>query len=71
MHEELGYIHIVTKGVWDHKRSEKMKANEQKIASETNLLRKNTFLGKIFPLFPQSHLFPSQSTCKYVFRIVC
>lgn len=72
MHEELGYIHLVTKEGWDQKRSrKKMKANQQKDYIRNKFPMKNSFFGKIFPLFPRSHLFPSQSTCKSRFRIVC
>lgn len=38
MHEELGYIHLVTKEGWDQKRSrKKMKANQQKDYIRNNI----------------------------------
>ena len=48
MHEELGYIHLVTKEGWDQKRSrKKMKANQQKDYIRNKFPMKNSFFGKL------------------------
>lgn len=46
MHEELGYIHLLTKGMWDQKRREKIKANQLNYYIINKSLMKKVFLRK-------------------------
>jgi len=46
MHEELGDIHLVTKGAWDQERSETIKANQQKRLYWNQIFYEKLFLRK-------------------------
>lgn len=59
MSEELGYIHLVTKVMWDQKRREKIKANQINNYIINKSQEKIIFLEKYFhyPIYflPNSH----------------